>query len=86
MMQNYLEFRAAGNTVLGVLDSDDGEVTVMVCTCAAIPGKSAEEVAQEIAGALNATNAETIKGMGFSLPYEDVSEKVQGAIGENHTD
>ena len=76
MIQNYLEFRAVDNTVVGTLDSDmvAGEVNVVVCTCAAIPGLSAEDVAQEIARALNAP---CIKGVAFSLPYDDVSEHIK---------
>lgn len=93
MIQNYLEFKAVDNTVVGVLSSDmvarwgyTNEVNVVVCTCATIPGLSAEDVAQKIAWFLNTTNAETIKGMGFSLPYNDVAEHIRGAIDENHTD
>lgn len=85
MMQNYHEFKAVDNTVVGVLrDSPYAEeVTVVVCTCVAIPGLSAEDVAQEIARALSAP---CIKGVAFSLPYEDVSEHMKGATDENHTD
>jgi len=81
MMHNYHEFKPIDNTVVGVLcDSPYAdEVTVVVCTCAAIPGLSAEQVAQEIARALNAP---CIKGVAFSLPYSDVSKQVQGVTDE----
>ena len=70
-MQNYLEFRAVGNSVLGVLG---GGETATICTCASVPDWIAEEVAQEIARALNAP---CIKGIAFSLPYSDVSKHIK---------
>lgn len=83
-MKGYLEFKANGNAVLGVLDSGKvaqgyvNEETVVICTCASVPGWIAEDVAQEIARLLN--EAQPV------LPYSDVSEHIKGAIDENHTD
>ena len=75
-MQHYLEFRAIGNTVVGV---QAGGKEATICTCASVPGWIAEDVAQEIARLLN--EAQPV------LPYKNVTKQIrQEATDENHTD
>jgi len=64
--QGYLEFKALGNTVIGV--QRGGEETT-ICTCASVPGWIAEDVAQEIARLLN--EAQPV------LPYTDVAKQIR---------